>query len=164
MSHAEPTPAFEFDCPLCGGAFEADLAMLGQEVECPHCGRVVELPAGGELEPGGAATGPVDVQQPAAQPSEPPRQPRQEPEPERASGASQPSTDAPQKKQAAASAAPPAPQSQAKEAAPPKETPQPRAALSREERAAARRRMNLALAAVGAVILIVTFVLLVNLS
>lgn len=156
MSHAEPTPAFEFDCPLCGGAFEADLAMLGQEVECPHCGQVVELPATSELDAGS----PVD---PADQPQAGP--PAVKKPAERAGTTAQtqtPSDLPPTPSKAPASTAPKQPPA----SKPPKES-KPRAEakpLSREERAAARRRLNLTLAAVGAVILIITFVLLVNLS
>ncbi|TWT85202.1 hypothetical protein Pla123a_00080 [Posidoniimonas polymericola] len=143
MSHSDLPPAFEFDCPLCGGAFEADLAMLGQEVECPHCDRVVELPQPSEMQPSELPPGEL---QPDGPPSE--NSGQAQPEPAGASQSAAPATrDEPPSRAAAEPAA-------ATESRP----------LTREERAAARRRLNLTLAAVGAVILIATFVLLVNLS
>jgi len=36
---------FEFKCPQCGGAIEADDSFRGQTVECPHCGKGIVVPA-----------------------------------------------------------------------------------------------------------------------
>lgn len=55
----------EFDCPLCSGAFEAPAELLGGEVECPHCGGVVELSAVPGEEPSEPATQPAEVVSPA---------------------------------------------------------------------------------------------------
>lgn len=147
MTTPEPAPAMEFDCPLCGGAFEADLTMLGQEVECPHCGQVVELPDRGSLE-GTAGEGGV----------EPSGVPELAPEAGHAQAKSAPQEPAPSRESAVVEAPPAEPRANAA-AAP--ERPRP---LTREERAAARRRFNLILAGLGAVILVLTFVLLVNLT
>lgn len=37
---------FEFKCPQCGGAIEADDSFRGQTVECPHCGKGIVVPRG----------------------------------------------------------------------------------------------------------------------
>ncbi len=37
---------FEFKCPQCGGAIEADDFFRGQTVECPHCGKGIVVPRG----------------------------------------------------------------------------------------------------------------------
>ncbi len=37
--------AMQFSCPHCGGLFQVDSSLGGQQVSCPHCRNVVVLPA-----------------------------------------------------------------------------------------------------------------------
>ncbi len=138
-----PTPptndAMEFDCPLCAGAFEASPEMLGQQVECPHCGEVVELPAAQEM-----PVAQERAEEAAAAPE--PFGPADEPEPEPRAQTPQPPSEA----------LAPAPDKQPE----PEQEPEPQRPLTRAERAAARKRFNLILAAVGGMILLLAFLVL----
>jgi endogenous inhibitor of DNA gyrase (YacG/DUF329 family) len=135
MSTPPTNDAMEFDCPLCGGAFEASPEMLGEQVECPHCGQVVELPAAQEI-----------AEEVVAEPEPTPTLERPEPEPE------------------SLSLSPPTPS--VAPAPDPKLEPAPKPVrpLTRAERAAARKRFNLILAAVGGVILLLAFLVLASRS
>ena len=45
--------AMQFSCPHCGGLFQVDSSLGGQQVSCPHCRGVVVLPAmAGHPQPG----------------------------------------------------------------------------------------------------------------
>lgn len=42
----QPAPAqdIEFPCPVCGGPLQADRALAGETVPCPHCQASVTIP------------------------------------------------------------------------------------------------------------------------
>lgn len=130
-----------FDCPLCGAAFAVPREMLGQPAQCPHCNGAVQLPSAEELAALPAATqeesaAAIVEESIAAVDPAAPREAEQR-------GLPEPATDA---KQATAGVNP---------AAGPR---------TRQERAAARQRLNRTLAVIGGVILAITFVLLASLG
>ena len=58
--------SFQFACPYCNGQFAVDDPPAGQAVACPHCGGAIALPA--ELNPAIVAPPPVAGQPSASEP------------------------------------------------------------------------------------------------
>ncbi|MEN1678070.1 MAG: hypothetical protein AAGJ46_00645 [Planctomycetota bacterium] len=145
-----PDAELEFECPLCGGAFAIGAEWLGHEVECPHCGHAVELAT-----PEAAADEPA-IAEPPPQPApspDPSAEPLVESEPPPVEAALEPTPAAAE----APATEPPAPQEPAP--APPAPRPE-RPPLTKAEREALRKRVNMILAGVFALVLVMVFVVL----
>lgn len=168
MDDAAPEPTlYAFDCPVCNGAFEVEAQWLGQAIPCPHCDEDVQLP---EPEPESEPAAPAEPLPPPPLPSSlPSSTPRFDVEVESPVAASDQSVSEPSPSPALE---PPTPAPERKSSpnansASPNDVKIDRdqgVRLTPEERAALRKKMNLALAVIGAVLLAVVFTVLAQLG
>ncbi len=135
MSDPLPASNLEFECPLCGGAFEVAAEWLGHEVECPHCQAGVLLEAEDSVADGPGPPPPTKTNQQASD--------------------ERPVDSLPESSTAEVVAP------VAQEEPPEQTTPSsPRPELTRQQKAALRRRFNAILATLGVLLLVGAFVLL----
>lgn len=154
-----PDAELQFECPLCQGVFAIGAEWIGHEVECPHCGRGVTLgaaePQGPEPAPAARGSTTDEARNDAVDDASktPPIEPDQSPATE--SPATQAPSTQPSPKQPGAIQPKPAPLAETASEAPPERPP-----LTKAERATLRRRVNMVLAALGALVLVLVFVVL----